>query len=155
MYIVAYLMTREKKTSPETGVIATIFTVAANVFTLWIISFEIWSYFDTLRDSVWTGRMVESSPGILKNAQNLAITALWAVYAVAMLVIGIIRRLRVARLTALAFLGIAILKVICYDIWALETIYRVIACVGLGVLLLASAYLYQRYRRAIQGFLTK
>jgi uncharacterized membrane protein len=40
-------------------------------------------------------------------------------------------------------------------VWVLERVYRIIAFVGLGVLLLVSAYLYQRYSQAIRGFLLK
>ena len=151
IYFVASLLVRQKKYFPEFGIPATVFLVAGNFFTLWVISFELWSYFDSLRNSA----LSETSPGVIRNTQNLSITGVWMLYAVVLLVIGIWRRWRVARLTALGILAAAILKVIFYDIWTLEIIYRVIACVGLGVLLLVSAYLYQRYRKAIAGFLTK
>ncbi|MCJ7744146.1 MAG: DUF2339 domain-containing protein, partial [Dehalococcoidales bacterium] len=91
----------------------------------------------------------------LRSAQNLSLTALWAVYAVILLVIGIAKRWRVVRLGALALLAVSIVKVFVYDVWVLERVYRIIAFVGLGVLLLVSAYLYQRYSKAIRGFLLK
>jgi uncharacterized membrane protein len=40
-------------------------------------------------------------------------------------------------------------------VFALERVYRIVAFVGLGILLLVSAYLYQRYSKAIRGFLVK
>ena len=59
------------------------------------------------------------------------------------------------RLAGLALFAIPIIKVFVYDVFALEQVYRIIAFVGLGLLLLASGYLYQRYRDAIRGFVTK
>jgi uncharacterized membrane protein len=91
----------------------------------------------------------------LRSAQNLSLTGLWAVYAVILLVIGIAKRWRAVRLGALVLLAVSIVKVFVYDVWVLERVYRIIAFVGLGVLLLVSAYLYQRYSKAIRGFLLK
>ena len=110
-----------------------IFFVAANFFTLWLLSAEAVNYFDT----------------------PLALTAVWAIYAVILLVVGMIKQWRPVRLAALALLAIPIIKVFVYDVFALKELYRIIAFVGLGVLLLASAYLYQRYSKSIRGFIAK
>jgi uncharacterized membrane protein len=53
----------------------------------------------------------------------------------------------------LGLLALPIIKLFVYDVFALEQVYRIIAFVGLGVILLASAYLYQRYSKAIKGFI--
>jgi len=53
------------------------------------------------------------------------------------------------RLQAIALFGIAILKIFIYDLSFLETLYRIFSFVGLGVVLLAVSYLYQRYRHVI------
>ncbi len=110
-----------------------IFFVAANFFTLWLLSAEAINYFDT----------------------SLALTAVWAIYAVALLVVGMIKQWRPVRLAALALLAIPIIKVFVYDVFALKELYRIIAFIGLGALLLASAYLYQRYSKSIRGFIAK
>jgi len=146
LYLSAYLLWRERERVPDWAAFAATFLVAANFFTLWLLSFEVWDYFDTR--TLMTGRAIRS-------AQNISLTALWAVYAVILLVIGIARRWRVVRLGALALLAVSIVKVFVYDVWVLERVYRIIAFVGLGVLLLISAYLYQRYSKAIRGFLLK
>jgi uncharacterized membrane protein len=145
-YLSAYLLWRERERVPEWAALTATFVIGANFFTLWALSFEIWNSLDTR--TVMTGRALQS-------AQNLSLTALWAVYAVILLVIGIAKRWRMVRLGALALLAVSILKVFVYDVWVLERLYRIIAFVGLGVLLLVSAYLYQRYSRAIRGFLLK
>jgi uncharacterized membrane protein len=146
LYLSTYLLWRERERVPDWAVLAATFLIAANFFTLWVLSLEIWNSFDTR--TLMTGRA-------LRSAQNLSLTALWAVYAVILLVIGIAKRWRVVRLGALALLAVSIVKVFVYDVWVLERVYRIIAFVGLGVLLLVSAYLYQRYSKAIRGFLLK
>jgi uncharacterized membrane protein len=50
------------------------------------------------------------------------------------------------RLAGLALLGLAVFKVFVYDLAALESIYRVLSFIALGLLLLAAAYAYQRIR---------
>jgi uncharacterized membrane protein len=49
----------------------------------------------------------------------------------------------------------SVLKVFVYDVFALGTVYRIIAFTGLGVLLLVGGYLYQRYSQRIKEFLTR
>jgi len=152
MYLAAYLLWRERKTLPEWNIPASTFLVAANFFSLWLLSFEVWDYFG----SQLALTPVESTTAIgLQNAQNLSLTVLWTVYAVILLVIGIVKRWRLVRLGALALLAIPIIKVFVYDVFALERVYRIVAFVGLGILLLVSAYLYHRYSKAIRGFLVK
>jgi hypothetical protein len=152
MYLAAYLLWRAQKTLPKWRIPVTTFIVAANFFSLWLLSFEVWDYFGTQLALV----PVESTTTIaLRNAQNLSLTVLWTVYAVILLVIGMVKRWRLVRLGALALLAIPIIKVFVYDVFALERVYRIVAFVGLGILLLVSAYLYQRYSKAIRGFLVK
>ncbi len=145
-YLGIYILWRHRETFPEWGIPASTLAIAANFFTIWILSFEVWHGFSgAIREAEFGAREG------LRDAQNLSLTAVWAIYAVAGLVIGIIKRWRSVRLGALAFLVIPIGKVFVYDVFQLETAYRIVAFVGLGVLLLVSAYLYQRYSRIIKG----
>jgi hypothetical protein len=150
MYLAAYLTWRAQKTLPKWRIPVIAFIVAANFFSLWLLSFEVWDYFGTQLALA----PAESTTAIaLQNAQNLSLTVLWAVYAVILLIIGIVKRWRTVRLGALALLVIPIIKVFVYDVFALERVYRIVAFVGLGLLLIISAYLYQRYSKSIRGFL--
>jgi uncharacterized membrane protein len=55
----------------------------------------------------------------------------------------------------LVLLLVAIGKVFAFDVFKLELGYRISAFVGLGILLLVSAYLYQRYSKVIKGVFTE
>ena len=127
----------------------------ANFLTIWILTAEALSYFD---HRIATVRFMEGSrEGItgLENAQNLSLTVLWAVYALVLLAVGIIGKLRAVRLAGLALLTIPVAKVFVYDVFQLEQAYRVAAFIGLGALLLIGGYLYQRFGRAIREFVTE
>ncbi|MFC1874856.1 DUF2339 domain-containing protein, partial [Chloroflexota bacterium] len=127
------------------------FLVAANFLTIWLLSAEIINYFDS-RLVALAGDGTGAEGSALQNAKNLSLTGLWAFYAVIVLVIGIVKRSRFVRVAGLALLAVPIIKVFVYDVFALEQVYRIIAFVGLGVLLLVSGYLYQRYSKSIKGF---
>jgi len=147
MYVSRYLLMRGGKSSSRGGVATTALLVAANFFSLWILSFEVWDSFESaLQTSALPAREG------LRNAQNLSLTAVWAIYAVIGLVIGIVKRWRRVRIGAMILLAVPIVKVFVYDVFKLEMGYRIAAFVGLGVLLLVSGYLYQRYSKVIKGF---
>ncbi len=149
-YLAVYILWKNRESFPEWYIPASTLLVFANFFTVWILSFEVWQSFSSaLRTAT-----VAAREG-LRNAQNLSLTAVWALYAVAGLVVGIWKHWRAVRIGALALLAIPIVKVFVYDVFKLETSYRIGAFVGLGLLLLVSAYLYQRYSRIIKGVFTE
>jgi uncharacterized membrane protein len=150
LYVAGFLLLRESRKSGRSKADATVFLIAANFFTLWLLSFEVW---DSFSSALRTAE-VPAREG-LRSAQHLSLTAVWAVYAVIGLVIGIVKRWRYVRLGALALLVIAIGKVFVFDVFKLELGYRIGAFVGLGILLLVSSYLYQRYSKIIKGVFTE
>jgi len=158
MYLTGYLLRQEKESlwarEQSAWSVYPVFLGAANFFSVWLLSAEVWGYFSKQLVAL-TVEDVQVLGGALRSAQNLSLTALWAVYAVILLVVGIIRRSRPIRLAALGLLAIPIVKVFVYDVFALETVYRIIAFMGLGILLVASGYLYQRYRNVIRGFVVE
>ncbi|NQT30718.1 MAG: DUF2339 domain-containing protein [Deltaproteobacteria bacterium] len=146
LYVAGYFMLRESRLSGISKAGASVILIAANFFTIWLLSFEVWgSFSNALRAA--EAPVKEG----LRSAQNLSLTAVWAFYAVIGLVIGIVKRWRYVRLGALVLLVIAICKVFVFDVFKLEMGYRIGAFVGLGILLLVSAYLYQRYSKIIKG----
>jgi uncharacterized membrane protein len=86
----------------------------------------------------------EVDPG---QTPQVLLSAFWSATGLAALVYGLLRDERRFRLGGLALLGIAIVKVYLYDLAELDEIYRVLSFIALGLLLLASAFAYQRIRR--------
>src|SRR5207247_1328704 len=79
--------------------------------------------------------------GVRQQGQ-VALSALWALSGLGLLVCGLARGLRPARLGGLALLTIAMAKVFLFDLSTLDALNRVLSFVGLGLLLLVGAYAY-------------
>jgi uncharacterized membrane protein len=97
---------------------------------------------DVFQHQISAGTNVE----MLQNLQQLTYSVVWLLYAIGLLLVGFWRRVRWLRLGAIALLGFIILKIVGYDLSFLSPAYRSISFAGLGVILLACSYLYQRYR---------
>jgi len=70
----------------------------------------------------------------------------WAAYATGAIVAGIRRRYAPARYFAMVVFALTIAKVFLVDMAELERAYRIVSIIGLGVMLLATSYLYQRFK---------
>lgn len=79
---------------------------------------------------------------------QLLLSGLWAISGVVALVAGLRRDDRALRLGSLALLLVAVGKVFLYDLSALTSLYRVGSFIGLGLLLLVAAGIWQRMRPA-------
>jgi uncharacterized membrane protein len=77
---------------------------------------------------------------------QVLLSAYWSVLGFAALLYGLVRDLRPLRLAGFALLALAIAKVFLFDLSTLESIYRVLSFIALGLLLLAAAFAYQRIR---------
>ena len=130
---------------PGDGIFATFLLIAANGLTLFALSAE-------LIDAVNRG-FFAIDPEIAGNVTSLSLSALWAMYAAVLIVLGIVRRSRWPRLAGLGLLAVPVAKLFLYDAFSLGQVYRVTAFIGLGVLLVIGGFLYQRHGRVIRGFL--
>lgn len=88
---------------------------------------------------------VEFEAGVRQNGQ-LLLSGLWACAGVSALVAGLRRDDRGLRIGALALLLVAVGKVFLYDLSTLTSLYRVGSFIGLGLLLLVAAGIWQRMR---------
>src|SRR5829696_50371 len=88
--------------------------------------------------------------GVRQQGQML-LSAFWAGTGLLALVWGLLRDERSRRVGGLALLSLALAKVFLYDLAALDSIYRVVSFVALGVLLLVGAFAYQRMHPAAQA----
>ena len=77
-------------------------------------------------------------------ARQLMTSVTWAVFATALIVVGLWKRYAPIRYFAIATFALTIVKVFFVDLSELDRIYRVSSVIGLGVLLLITSYLYTR-----------
>ena len=118
--------------------------IAANAVALWMLSQEVYYYFDSL--GVRAG-------GDYEDAMHLTLTVLWALYAMAAIGAGIASGHSRVRLAGIALLAVPVAKLFVFDVFLLEMAYRVVAFITLGCLLLGMGLVYQRYSHAVRGFL--
>ena len=117
----------------------------ATLTTLWILSAEILASADSA--------LFNLSRSASDNVSILGLTLLWGVYGAGLMLAGVLRRWRWVRVAGLALLIVAVVKLFAYDSQELEQVYRVIAFLALGLILVAGGLLYQRYSHAVRGFL--
>jgi hypothetical protein len=80
-------------------------------------------------------------------------TASWSVLALLLFVLGMAWRERVYRWLGLGVLACALGRVVIIDIWALETIYKILSFLALGVALLGLGFFYNKYQERIKEWL--
>lgn len=77
-------------------------------------------------------------------ARDFTFSAIWMIYGAALLAVGFLRSSPVLRWEALVLVAFTVAKVFIYDLSALSGGLRVLSFMGLGVLLLAISFVYQK-----------
>jgi uncharacterized membrane protein len=90
----------------------------------------------------------ELDPG---QTPQVLLSAFWAIAGLAGIVVGLVRGIRPLRLGGLVLLLLAAAKVFAYDLSELESIYRALSFIALGLLLLGGAFAYQRLSKEVGG----
>jgi uncharacterized membrane protein len=109
----------------------------AGVLVLFGVTSEIGRYFDLRAASSVNANL----------AAGLAVSAWWLLFAAILVAVGFRRDLKPARLAGLAVAGLAVIKVLAFDLAALDALYRVGSVFILGLVFLLLAYLYHRQGR--------
>ncbi|MBL0174892.1 MAG: DUF2339 domain-containing protein [Ignavibacteria bacterium] len=129
-------------------------SIAVVVMLLMLLTGETRDFFEKTLVSLY---LEEQSPEIAArilstvNLQQLALSSMWLIFSIVLMVYGLLRRVRLQRIAAFVLFGISILKIFIYDLSSLETLYRIFSFIGLGVILLAVSYLFTRYKEVIFG----
>ena len=90
---------------------------------------------------------------VLENASGFYLTASWSVFALVLFAAGIVLRERVYRWLGLVVLGCALGRVLVFDVWKLETLYRILSFFALGVVLLVLGFIYTKHQEKIREWL--
>lgn len=139
------LLRHREKLGPHERLVIGIYFILTQVLSLVVMSVEVHDFFrfrSPAQHLDW-----EAS----HYAYQLSLSVLWALYASLLTGAGIFRRIRGARVLGILLLGATVLKVFLVDLSALQTFYRIISFIVLGLLLLAVSYGYNRFRQFIFG----
>ncbi|HXN45091.1 MAG TPA: DUF2339 domain-containing protein, partial [Bryobacteraceae bacterium] len=123
------------------GALALVPYVAGHFVLLWALALE------TLG---WAERSTPAAN--LASVETVSITILLAAYGVVLVSLGVLTHIGINRILGLGLLAVSVLKLYLYDEWLLQKLFRVVAFSVLGVVLLATSYLYSRYRTKIESW---
>jgi len=90
---------------------------------------------------------------VMQSQSGFYLTASWSVLAFVLFAAGMLLTERVYRWTGLGILAAALGRVVVFDVWKQETIYRVLTFMALGVVLMALGFLYNKYQDKIRKWL--
>ncbi len=90
---------------------------------------------------------------VLLSASGFYLTASWSALAFACIGGGVLLREKIYRWAGLGILGTALGRIVLFDVWKLETFYRVLSFMALGVVLVVLGFIYNKYQEKIRGWL--
>lgn len=152
----------------------TVFIVIANILSILWISREIVVYYDKqinivnaqIQEKCDTGfinkfnsikqydsiacQAVREKIKKLENKASTSISIYWLIYSIILVAIGFAKRYKWVRIGGILLLMVAILKLFFYDLWSLGQLYRIIASISLGVVLLGISFAYQKYKHVFK-----
>jgi uncharacterized membrane protein len=111
------------------------FAIATGLLAMFWMTLEVLAYF---------GRVHPGSAG--DQGLEFTLTAVWGLYATALLIGGIVARSFGARVFGILIFGVTLFKLLFQDVWMLDTLYRTFVFLGLGGALLACSVMYHRLR---------
>ena len=88
----------------------------------------------------------DGSPEQLQNLRQLAVSGVWLFGAALVMTLGRWQDIPALRAAAIVYLGCTVVKVFVFDLMFLDTLYRIVAFLGLSAILIAVSYLYYRNR---------
>jgi uncharacterized membrane protein len=136
---------RDDDAAKNVGAVA---VVALNVLALVALTREVTDYYQRQMNATLYG-----FPGAVHHwsdwrahqiIRDFAYSALWMIYGAGLMVVGFWRGSAFVRWQALILIAATTAKVFIYDVSQLDTGYRILSFVGLGVMLLAVSFAYQR-----------
>ena len=127
-----------RRAGPPAAGLFTPLIVAAQIVTVTVLTLEASAFWDVRTVSRFDARV----------ASELSISLLWAVYAAALVCVGLRRRFPPARYVGMALFALTVAKVFSSDLKLLAGVYRIAGFLGVGAVLVLVSFLYQRVSAA-------
>ena len=78
-------------------------------------------------------------------ARDMTYSIAWALYAFALLLIGMRQKTRWVRYSGVALLAVTLAKLFLHDLSSLNQLYRIGAFIGVAIILIVASFVYQRF----------
>ncbi len=112
-----------------------ILEIACHIWFLTIISNEIIHWLQ-----------IQGSP----NADKLALSIWWGIYAIGLIAYGLIRQKKYLRLGGILVFAVTLIKLFFYDLQHLDTLPKTVIFVTVGISLLIGSFLYNKYQERME-----
>jgi uncharacterized membrane protein len=131
------ILIKQRIEEDENAIMFAIISALVGIFTLWVlISEEVYFYW-YCRDRYGT-----ATPN-WQFLANMYTSIAWAVYGIALMIVGFWRHIKTLRFAALGLFAILLVKVFIMDMSTVKSVYRIAAFLATGITLVAVSYLYQ------------
>jgi uncharacterized membrane protein len=87
----------------------------------------------------------------MSRVELAGVSVLWSLFAVGLMLVGVWKRRKVYRVSAISLLTATALKVLILDTAEVSTPYRILSCLVLGAILVAVSFLYYRFSERLFG----
>lgn len=134
---------RRAASERERGFIAAA-VIALNVLALIALTLEAEGYFDRQETQTYVVAGYTAGTQQLWMARAFTESAIWLVYGAGLMAVGFRSKSAFLRWQALVLIAVTIIKVFLYDSRELNTGYRVLSFIALGIVLLAISFVYFR-----------
>jgi hypothetical protein len=94
-----------------------------------------------------------ASRWVLRSASGFYLTASWSGLALVLFACGMALHERMYRWLGLGVLAASLGRVVVFDVWKLETTYRILSFMALGIVLLVLGFIYNKYQETIRQWL--
>ena len=78
-------------------------------------------------------------------AREMTYTISWALFALVMIVVGIVKKIPAARYAAIVLLCVTLVKLFFHDLAHLSQLYRIGAFIGVAVIAMLASFAYQKF----------
>ena len=78
-------------------------------------------------------------------ARDMTYSIAWALFALVLLVVGILKKIRASRYAALGLLSVTLIKLFFHDLARLDQLYRIGAFIGVAIIAMLASFAYQRF----------
>jgi predicted membrane protein DUF2339 len=127
----------------ESNVLPLLYTLGT-VLAFLIVNIEIADYFSAPGATALTFQF----SGNL--ARDMSYSIAWALFALAMLIVGMRKRIAPVRNASLGLLGFTVVKLFFHDLSQLDQLYRISAFVAVAIIAMVASFLYQRFLGAAE-----
>jgi uncharacterized membrane protein len=139
LFVGAKLAAPREETKPALAWMTAVLASLGTVLAFLLLNIEIADYFTEPGASSLVFRFSGNF------TRDMTCSIAWALFALALLIAGIAKKIRAARYASMALLVVTLGKLFFHDLKQLGQLQRIGAFVGVAVILLAASFLYQKF----------